>query len=96
LRVCGGVKPGRRRVVMGDMAANMRERVGLARRNLRRARRGDDYGVTVFSSELEDLLRRASGHGIGIDDEDPAEARGGARVEEGRANRTAEGVARGI
>jgi hypothetical protein len=69
---------------MGDMAANLRERVGLARRNLRRARRDDDdYGVTVFSSELEDLLRRASGHGIGIDDEDPAEARGEAPVEAG-------------
>lgn len=53
---------------MGDFAAEMERRLGLAREAMREAgASGDDHGVATHQAELEELLRVAGEHGLTVD-----------------------------
>ncbi|TDC88180.1 hypothetical protein [Actinomadura sp. 7K507] len=53
---------------MGDLASNLRRRVQRSRELLRAAREADnDYEIDIYSAELEDLLRKATVHGVRLD-----------------------------
>lgn len=57
---------------MGDFAAEMERRLGLAREAIREAgASGDDYGVATHHAELEELLRVAGRHGLPVDTDTP-------------------------
>jgi hypothetical protein len=52
---------------MGDFAAEMERRLGLAREAIREAGAcGDDYGVATHQAELEELVRVADRNGLKV------------------------------
>ncbi|MEV0403621.1 hypothetical protein [Actinoallomurus sp. NPDC050550] len=52
---------------MGDFAAEMERRLGLASEAIGQANAaGDDHGVATHEAELEELLRVADRHGLRV------------------------------